>query len=514
VPEFCDRLAARRPHEVAVRDSRAALSWAELGRLLNRVANGLRDLPVGAERRVAVFADNSIETGVAHLGGLLAGASTVPVNFHFTAAELRYILEDSGARVLFVGPSTVDRALDVAADNDGIAVIGWRCEGRVGLIDFAEWIGNADQSNPPTEVAPSPHLLYTSGTTGVPKGTDLPPSMFASARTVAEHLDEIAQRPEAGMGPHLVAGPMYHTGPLSGFRLLAAGTPVIILEAFDAAQTLRAITDHHVGTTVMVPTHFARLLGLPEHLRRAADVSSLRKVVHTGAPCPPERKLAMIQWWGPVLVEAYGATEVGTVCEIASEDWLTHPGSVGRTLDPFDVVVLDDSERAVDPGTVGRLFFRDHTGRGIIYRNDPQKSAAAHAAPGVFTLGEIGYVDEDGYVYLTDRSADLVLSGGVNVYPAEAENVLLAHVEVFDAACIGMPDADMGERLVALVVPADRAAPPTADALISLCRSTIAHYKCPREVRFVETVERNAMGKISRRRLRDAALRLQQAAER
>jgi long-chain acyl-CoA synthetase len=506
VPEFCDRLAVRRPDEVAVRDSRTALSWAELGRLLNRVANGLRGLPLGAERRVAVFADNAIETGAVHLGGLLAGASTVPVNFHFTAAELRYILEDSGAQVMFVGPSTVDRALEAAARNDEITVIGWRCEAKPGLIDFAAWIGNADESNGPTDVAPSPHLLYTSGTTGVPKGTDLPPTMFSSARTVAEHLDEIGLRPEAGLGPHLVVGPMYHTGPLSGFRLLAAGTPVIILEAFDAAETLRAITDHHVATTVMVPTHFTRLLAIPEDLRRAADVSSLRKVVHTGAPCPPDRKLAMIDWWGPVLVEAYGATEVGTVCEITSDEWLTHPGSVGRTLETFDVVVLDDDDQPVDPGTVGRLFFRDHTGRGIIYRNDPQKSAAAHAAPGVFTLGEIGYVDKDGYVYLTDRSADLILSGGVNIYPAEAENALLAHPEVFDAACIGMPDPDMGERLVALVVPADPAAPPTADALISLCRNTIAHYKCPREVRLVDSVERNAMGKISRRRLRDAAM--------
>jgi long-chain acyl-CoA synthetase len=506
VPEFCDRLALQRPEEIAVRDDRAALSWVELGRLLNRVANGLRAQSLGAERRVAVFADNAIETGAVHLGGLLAGASTVPVNFHFTAAELRYILEDSGARVIFVGPSTVHRALEAVGDNNEITVIGWRCALEPRLVDFAAWIGTADQANPPTDVAPLPHLLYTSGTTGVPKGTDLPPTMFSSARTVAEHLDEIGQHPEAGLGPHLVVGPMYHTGPLSGFRLLAAGTPVIILGGFDALATLRAITDRHIATTVMVPTHFARLLALPEHVRRAADVSSLRKVIHTGAPCPAKCKRAMIDWWGPVLVEAYGATEVGTVCEITSDEWLTHPGSVGRTLDPFGIVVLDDDEQPVDPGTEGRLFFHDRTGRGIIYRNDPQKSAAAHVAPGVFTLGEIGFVDADGYVYLTDRSADLILSGGVNIYPAEAENALLAHPEVLDAACIGVPDPDMGERLVALVVPADPAAPPTADTLMSLCRNTIAHYKCPREVQLVDSVERNAMGKINRRRLRDTAL--------
>jgi long-chain acyl-CoA synthetase len=502
VPEFCDRLSSQRPREVAVRDPRAALNWGELGSLLNRVANGLRGLQLGTERRVAVFADNAIETGAVHLGGLLAGVSTVPVNFHFTASELRYILDDSGARVVFVGPSTVDRALAAAAGTGDITVIGWRCAPAARLVDFGAWVHGCDEANPPATLRPSPHLLYTSGTTGVPKGTDLPPTMFSTAATVAELLAELAQRPGAGLGPHLVVGPMYHTGPLSGFRLLAAGTPVIILDRFDAAATLHAIRDNQVASTVMVPTHFQRLLALPPSIRHAADVSSLRLVFHTGAPCPPDAKRAMIDWWGPVLVEDYGATEVGSVCRITSEEWLTHPGSVGRCLDPFDALVLDDHDQSVDPGTVGRLFFRDRTGRGVIYRNDPQKSAAAHVAPGVFTLGEIGCIDADGYVYVTDRSADLVLSGGVNIYPVEAETALLAHPGVLDAACIGVPDHEMGEKLVALVVPTEPIAPPGAGELITFCRTMIAHYKCPREVRLVDSVDRNAMGKLNRRRLR------------
>ena len=506
MPEFCDRLSSERPGEVAVRDSRAALSWSELGDLLNRVANGLRGLPLGPERRVAVFADNAIETGAVHLGGLLAGISTVPVNFHFTASELRYILEDSAARVVFVGPSTVDRALAATAGRHDVKLIGWRCSPVAGLVDFTAWINGADASDPPGTLRPLPNLLYTSGTTGIPKATDLPPTMFSAATTVAEHLVQLAQRPEAGLGPHLVVGPMYHTGPLSGFRSLAAGTPVVILDRFDAEETLHAIGDHHIATTVMVPTHFQRLLALPQHVRRDAAVSSLRVVFHTGAPCPADSKRAMIDWWGPVLVEDYGATEVGSVCRITSDEWLTHRGSVGRTLDPFDALVLDDADELVEPGTVGRLFFRDRTGRGVIYRNDPQKSAAAHVAPGVFTLGEIGYIDPDGYVYLTDRSADLVLSGGVNIYPVEAETALVSHPQVLDAACIGVPDDDMGEKLVALVEPTDAGAPPKEGELITWCRDQIAHYKCPREIRFVASVNRNAMGKINRRRLRESTL--------
>jgi acyl-CoA synthetase (AMP-forming)/AMP-acid ligase II len=252
----------------------------------------------------------------------------------------------------------------------------------------------------------------------------------------------------------------------------------------------------------MVPTHFSRLLALPDDVRARHDLSSLVLVAHTGAACPVDVKRRMIEWWGPVLFEAYGATESGTTNAIFAAEWLEHPGSVGRTVPPFEVVVVDEDGAPVGPNEVGRLFFRDTTGRGIVYRNDPAKTAAAHLEPGVFTLGEIGYVDDEGYVFITDRSSDMIVSGGVNVYPAEAEAVLLLHPGVDDVACIGVPDDDLGEQLKALIVPASSAEPPGEAELLAFCRESIAGYKVPRSVDFVVDLGRNAMGKVNKRSLR------------
>jgi acyl-CoA synthetase (AMP-forming)/AMP-acid ligase II len=211
----------------------------------------------------------------------------------------------------------------------------------------------------------------------------------------------------------------------------------------------------------------------------------------------------MIGWFGPVFTDAYGSTEVGTICSISSQEWLEHPGSVGRCIPPFTrAVVVDDAGEEVPAGTEGRLYFEDSTGRGVVYATDPAKTAAAHLRPGVFTIGEIGYVDTDGFVYITDRFSDMIVAGGVNIYPAEAEAVIIAHPKVADVAVIGVPDADLGEAVRALVVPLDPADPPTADEVIGLCRQHLAGYKCPRSVEIVSTVGRNAMGKVNKRALR------------
>ena len=256
----------------------------------------------------------------------------------------------------------------------------------------------------------------------------------------------------------------------------------------------------------MVPTHFIRLLQLPDDVRDRYDVSSLKLVAHTGAACPVDVKRSMIEWWGPVFVEAYGASEVGTTCMINSHEWLEHPGSVGRPIPPFSVLVTDDDGVEVAANTEGRLYFVDETGRGVVYHNDPEKSAAAHLRPGVFTLGEIGYVDDDGYVFITDRFSDMVVSGGVNIYPAESEQVLIEHPGIADVSCIGIPHAEMGEQLVALVVPADPSSLPDAAELQAFVGDRIASYKCPRRYEFVESVGRNTMGKVNKRRLRDEYL--------
>ena len=486
---------------MALCDSERSLGWAALDDALSRTANALLARDLGPDHRVAVFADNAVETVVAHLGGLLGGASTVPVNFHLTAPEVAYILRDSGARLLFVGPETGERGIEAARLAGVEQVVGWRTT-LDGIEPWTDLLAGAAADQPPADIAPRPNLLYTSGTTGTPKGTELPPTMFAGGTTMADHIAAIRASGFASFGTHLVVGPLYHTGPLSGARLLLAGIPLVVLGRFDPEATLAAIGTHRVESSIMVPTHFVRLLALPEEARRRYDTSSLRLVAHTGSACPLDVKQAMIEWWGPLFLEAYGASEVGTVCSITSPEWLEHRGSVGRPVPPFDAVVLDDDDQPVPAGVEGRLYFHDATGRGVVYHNDPEKSRAAHVAPGVFTLGEIGYVDRDGYVFITDRFSDMVVSGGVNIYPAESEQVLITHPGVEDVACIGVPHAEMGEQLLALVVPVDPSAPPDAEELLAWCRERLAHYKCPLAVEQVESIGRTAMGKLNKRQLR------------
>jgi long-chain acyl-CoA synthetase len=326
--------------------------------------------------------------------------------------------------------------------------------------------------------------------------------MFAGGNTIAEHVDAMKASPMANLGNHLVVGPMYHTGPLSGTRLLAAGVRSVILGRFDAEKTLDAIERYQIGNSVMVPTHFVRLLALPEEIRNRYDLGSLQRISHTGSKCPVDVKRAMIDWWGPVFLDAYGASEVGTTCMITSEQWLDHPGSVGQAIPPFEAMILDEDNQPLGPNQEGRLYFKDATGRGVVYHNAPKKTAAANIARGVFTLGEIGYMDEEDFVYITDRFSDMVVSGGVNIYPAESENILIDCPGVRDVACIGVPHAEMGEELKALVIPDDPNDLPDADRLLGWCRERLSHYKCPRSVGYVDDLGRSTMGKINKRQLR------------
>lgn len=503
---FAKPYAIEAPDDIAIRDDHTALTWAEVDDQLNRCGSGLQAMDLGPETRIAVFAENAVETALANLGGLIAGASVVPVNFHLTAEEVNYILCDSGARVLFVGPETYDRGIEAAKGSDVHTVIGWGAPADADLTPWADWLAGNDPAGPDQSVPPRPNLLYTSGTTGRPKGTDLPPTMFAGGDTVDEHLANfkagVLERTGGQIGTQLVVGPMYHTGPLSGTRQLIAGMKSVILGRFSAENTLAAIEKYKVSNTIMVPTHFVRLLALPEDVKAQYDVSSIVSISHTGAKCPVDVKRAMIEWFGPVFIDAYGASEVGTTCMITSEEWLKYPGSVGKAVPPFTAKILDDDNNEVPPNTEGRLFFEDETGRGVIYHNDPEKSAAAHIAPGVFTLGEIAYMNEEGYVFITDRFSDMVVSGGVNIYPAEAEQVLIDHPAVLDVACIGVPNKDMGEELKALVIPHDDADHPSPDELIAWCRERLSHYKCPRTLDYVDDLGRNTMGKINKRKLR------------
>ena len=489
------------PHAFALADDQRSLDWTELDVIVNRGTNALLAAGLGNPPRAAVYANNSIETALAYLCALHAGVSSVPVNFHLTADEVAYILSDSAAGIVFVGPETAEAGVK-AASATGARVIGWRCDGVAGVEPWDDWLAAASAAEPPADMPSLPHLHYTSGTTGRPKGAETPPNMFPRVASVAALIDVLRAAVNGGVpGPGLLVGPFYHTGPLGSVRQLAGGRPLVVMPKFDAEGILVAVQRWGASTSVMVPTHFQRLLSLPEEVRARYDVSSLRLVSHTGAACPMDVKRAMIEWWGPVLVEAYGATEAGTTNMIGSEEWLQKPGSVGKAVPPFEMVVIGEDGSRLGTGEVGQLYFRDPSGRGIVYHNDPAKTAAAHLEPGVFTLGEVGYVDSDGYVFITDRVSDMIVSGGVNIYPAEIEQVLIEHPEIEDVAVIGVPDTEMGEAVKALVV-ARPGTTPDPIALASYARARMAGYKAPRSYEIVATVGRNAMGKVNKRELR------------
>lgn len=498
--------AASSPDGIAVHAPSGDVTWAGMAGASGRIATRLRQSDLGPEHRVAVFAGNHPGTVAAHVGALLAGASVVGISSGLTAAEVAYQLVESRARLVFCDPGTeavARAAVASAADDDAAAEIGVVVLPASGVRSDAldGWTGD-DVQAPAAGDPVRPNLLFTSGTTGRPKAVTLPPATFGGATDMAGFVAHVAAGRMVLPGPHLVAGPLHHNGPLTAVRLLLVGVPLVVAPKFVASDVLAAIGRYQVATSVMVPTHFVRLLALPDEERAAADVSSLRCVVHTGAACPIRVKQAVLDWWGPVLYESYGATESGTTCSIGPEDWLAHPGSVGRPVPPFEALVVDEDGNPMPAGEEGRLYFRDTSGRGIRYEGDDDKTAAAHLQPGVFTLGEIGRIDEDGFVYITDRFSDMVVSGGVNLYPAEIEQVLRRHADVADAACFGVEDPDFGERLEAAVELRSGATVTTAE-LADFCRSQLAGYKCPKVIHALDDLGRTPMGKLDKRALRD-----------
>lgn len=490
------------PDAMALADENVLITWAELDSLLNRATNALLALDLRPGQRIGVFAHNGAETVLAYLAGLHAGISSIPINFHLTAEEVAYILADAQAGLLFVGPETAEVGLAAAALAGVPTAIGWRTD-REGVRPWKDFLESGADVEPPTHQPPRPYLHYTSGTTGRPKGAITPPTMFPAADTVADFFQALRDQVAlAAPGPGMAVGPLYHTGPLGSTRQLGGGKPLVTVKRFDPETVLATIERYKISSVLMVPTHFQRLLALPAAVRAKYDVSSLMAVPHTGAACPRDVKQAMIEWFGPVLMEAYGGTESGTTNMISSEEWLKKPGSVGKTLPPFELLVIGEDGGELPQGGVGQLYFRDTTGRGIIYHNDPEKTAAAHLRPGVFTLGEVGYVDEDGYVFITDRVSDMIVSGGVNIYPAETEQVLIRHPDVADVAVIGVPGGAMGEEVKALVMARDPGHPPAPEELDAFARQHLAGFKCPRSYDVVPDLGRNAMGKVNKRQLR------------
>ncbi|MEA2626358.1 MAG: fatty-acyl-CoA synthase [Candidatus Binatota bacterium] len=493
--------AANLPRTIAIVDGEGQRTWRELERRIHRVANALLALGVERGDAVAVMLPNSAEWIECFAACGLVGASAVFVSYRSTADELDYLLRDSGARVLVFHRDCAQ------AVREGTAALppAMRLEVDAGKrSEFASYealVGRASPVAPPrsTRGATSRTVLYTSGTTGRPKG-----AVREIARTgIGSFLDFLRVIPLRRSDRHLVAAPLYHaTG--SGFALLHAslGSTLVLLRTFDPRVFLRTVHEHRITTTAVVPTMLRSILSLPPDERERYDLSSLRVVVSTGSALPPALKEDARALLGDVVYDLYGATEMGWVAVATPDDVRSRPETVGRIVPGTDVVLLSDDRQPVPPGQVGELFARSaFTIEG--YHGNEAATLASRWGD-YFGVGDLAVLDADGYLTLVDRKADVVISGGANVYPAEVERVLSAHPAVREAAVVGRPDEHWGEALVAFLVPAaqDR---PVDDALIEHCRRHLSGYKVPRIFRWIDELPRNPTGKVLKKELRARA---------
>jgi acyl-CoA synthetase (AMP-forming)/AMP-acid ligase II len=501
--------AAADPAGLALADDSRTRTWSEVAADLERAAGALLAAAPGSAQRVSVLGENAIPTLEAHAAALTVGVGTVATSRQLRAGELAEQYADADVVAAITGAGSLP-AVREAAKAAGLHTLVVHtsdtgpADGNTVLADntvpWSEWLRSAPPVPPDAgQRPPRPPLVYTSGTTCRARGAEVRWTLAAPG-TAAEYVAAITAESGFPPGPHLVVGPLQHNAPLTSVRHLLAGQPVIILGTFDAEAVLRLIQAHRATSAVMVPTHMHRLLTLPPGVRDQYDVSSMRLISQTGSACPADTKLGMIDWFGPILVESYGGSESGTLCRIDSREWLAHRGSVGRPRSPYEVVVVDEAGQPLAPGQVGVLGFRAPAGRGPRYHADPDKTRNAYIAPGVFSLGDVGYVDEEGYVFITDRIADMVVSGGVNLYPAESEKVLVGHPAVAEVTVVGVPHPDLGESLLALIVPSGPAPDPAE--LEAYCRERIAAYKVPRAYEFRAELLYNAMGKPDKKAMR------------
>jgi acyl-CoA synthetase (AMP-forming)/AMP-acid ligase II len=497
-------LAKSHPEKAAylMAGSGEMVTYRQLDERSNQGAQLFRSLGLQQGDSIAILLENHPRFFEICWAAQRSGLYYTPISYRLTAPEVEYIVRDCGAKVLIASAATRDVAAALTpklADLAGRFLVGGACPG------FANWEA-AIAPQPTTAIADElegADLLYSSGTTGRPKGVKQPvwgkpigtPSAVLPLLKVLYGVDEKCV--------YLSPAPCYHAAPLR-FCMAAQrlGATCIVMEHFDAASALQLIERHRVTHSQWVPTMFVRMLKLPEEERRRHDLSSLRIAVHAAAPCPVPVKEQMIAWWGPVLFEYYAGTEGNGFTSINSVDWLAHKGSVGRPLNA-KIHILDDEGKDLPPGQPGAIYFEG--GPSFEYHNAPEKTAGSRTREGWSTLGDIGYLDADGYLYLTDRKANMIISGGVNIYPQETENLLVTHPKVADVAVFGIPNEDFGEEVKAVVQPVDMAdaGPELERELIAFCQTQLSKLKCPRSIDFEAELPRHPTGKLYKRLLRD-----------
>lgn len=500
-PEHPSRHAAETPDHPAVIDGGTGqvVTYRQLEDRSCRVANLLRSAGLASGGHVAVLLENRPEFFEVVWGALRIGLHVTPINWHLAPDEAAYIVEDCGAPVLVASAALGDVVGKLSHDGGGSAARVAVGGDLPGFDRYEDLVAAHPATRPPGECEGS-WMFYSSGTTGRPKG--IKPAVVGGTLGAPTSFTQLVQG-LYGAGRdsvYLSPAPLYHAAPAgwtTAFHRLGATT--VIMERFDPVEVLRLVERHRVTHVQFVPTHLVRLMKLPAEVRERFDLSSLRVVVHAAAPCPPEVKRAALEWLGPIVHEYYSGSEGVGFCAIGPDEWLAHPGSVGRSLlGAVHIVGPDGGE--LPPGDEGEVWFE--TPNRFEYHGDADKTASAFDARGRSTLGDIGRVDEDGYLYLTDRVSNMIITGGVNVYPREIEDVLVLHPAVADVAVIGVPHPDMGEAVRAVVQPADgQPGDDLGDELATFCRERIAHFKCPTSVVFVDALPRLPSGKLAKRLL-------------
>ena len=498
-------VAKRAPDRPAVvmGSSGAVVTFKQLDEGSNRLAHLMRGRGVERGGRIAIFLENHPRFLEVAWAAQRAGLAYTTVNSHLTTEEAAYIVNDCGATVVVssrqlatvattltpeLTPNVHTRLMvDRAAD-------GWE--------SYEEAVGGKP-ANAIDDECEGDFVFYSSGTTGRPKGIERPLTFAPMGEGLPGAVPLLQTLGLTDGDVYLCPAPLFHGAPLTySIGAQRLGATVVVMERFDAADALRLIEEHSVTHSQWVPTMFVRMLKLDEQERQVHDLSSHRAAVHAAAPCPVPVKQQMIEWWGPIVYEYYSATEGVGMTFIDSVDWLAHPGSVGKAV-VGDAHVLDEAGQECPLGEPGTVWFSG--GYAFEYHNDPDKTAAAHNDRGYATVGDIGYLDADGYLFLTDRSVNMIISGGANIYPQEAENVLIMHPKVLDVAVFGVPNDDLGEEVKAVVQPVDwaDADPDLEEELLAFARARLASYKCPRSVDFAAELPRLDNGKLYKRVLRE-----------
>jgi long-chain acyl-CoA synthetase len=497
------KLAAEEPEHVAVIDPNGrAVKAGELLASVNQVSHGLRALGVRAGDTIAAMLTNETAMLEVYLAATQLGLYITPINSHLTAHEVAYILGDCEAKAVFASERTepaLAQAVEMQKLSRGVA---FSTKKDTKLRPFEELKANQPPTLPPDRRAGAP-MTYTSGTTGKPKGVrraipPIEPETIAEMNAMFLMLFGITPKDN---GVHLVVSPMYHTAVLNfATNHLHFGHTLVLMDKWTPEATLDLIARHRVTTSHMVPTQFKRLLGLPEAVKAKADLSSLRHMIHSAAPCPVDVKRAMIAWWGNTIFEYYAASEGGGTLA-TPQDWLAHPGTVGKAWPISKLRVAKEDGTECAPREIGTVYMSmgQHT---FEYHKDKKKTESSWK-DGFFTVGDAGYLDEDAFLYLVDRKSDMIISGGVNIYPAEIEAVLGSHPKVRDVAVFGIPHEDWGEEVKAVVeADVDDEAALRAD-ILAYCKERLAAFKCPKSIDFTGELPRDPNGKLYKRKLRD-----------